>query len=549
MYKLNNQLLIFIIVLILGAFLRLWALQQYPVHLSHDEVSQAYDAISIAQTGKDIYGNFFPTIFPSVGDYKSPFYIYATTLVYLLIGNHEWMIRVVGVVFGILIIPAVFWFAFKLTKEPKIALFAAFFTAISPSEIYFSRKSFESSAGIFFVLIAFACFLTYLEEKKRSRWLYSGAVFSAFGMYTYFSHAIIIPLMLAAFILILRKRFSGGVKKYFPVLSLWILLLIPLIMIILINPGSRYRSQAVFITQDSALENQLNLITDKGQQLLKFLHLKIIGDFSFNRYLEQFGPVYLFGNGLGLTRQGMIDIGPLLFFQLPLLLLAFYFLIKKIEFEYAYKLFIVWIALGVLPSGLTFESYSPHRMVIVFTLLNILTGIGAYWLWQKINNLKIYKIAIILIFAIVLAFNEVYFFHIYFVNTPYEKSEYIQYPFKQVAQFAWSQYDNFDSIVIDPLFGGDAPFVATAAQYYLAYFGNYPPSKFQKQYRLGSKERETIFDKFSIRKINWIEDQYLKNTLFIGSWLSLPIQSIDENKILKTFYYYNGKPAFYAVKL
>lgn len=532
----------------LGVVLRLWGLQQYPIHLSHDEVSQAYDAISIAQTGKDIYGNFLPTIFPSIGDYKSPFYTYATAVVYLLIGNNEWMIRVVGVVFGILIIPAVFWFTFKLTRDPKIALFAAFFTAISPAEIHFSRKSFEAGAGIFFVLIAFACLLTYLEEQKRSKWLYLGAIFSAFGMYTYFSHAVIIPLMIAVFILIFRKNFAWGFKKYLPVLSLWILLVIPLIAIILTNPASKYRSQNVFITQDHTLKNQIDLITN-DLPLSQFLQLKTIGDFSFNRYLEQLNPVYLFGNGLGLTNQGMIDVGPLLFLQLPLLLLAFVYLAKKADFSNSYKLFGVWIVLGVLPSGLTFEAFSPHRMVIVFTLLNILSGIGAYWLWQKINSLKRCKTVIILILTALLVINEVYFFHIYFVNSPYEKSEYIQYPFKQISEFAWLQHDNVDLIVIDPLFGGDAPFIATAAQYYLAYFGNYPPSKFQKQYEIGSKERETVFDKFSIRKINWIEDQYLKNTLFIGSWLSLPIQSIDTNKILKIFYSYDGKPAFYAVKL
>lgn len=549
MHRLNRKLLIFVSILILGISLRLWGLQQYPVHLSHDEVSQAYDAISIAETGKDIYGNFLPTIFPSVGDYKSPFYTYATALVYLLIGNHEWMIRVVGAVFGVLIIPAVFWFTLKVTRNSKIALFAAFFTAISPSEIHFSRKSFENGAGVFFILIAFICFLTYFEKYKNLKWLYLGAVFAAFSMYTYFSHAIIVPLMLAAFILIFRKRFTLGIKKYLPVISLWVFLIMPLIIIIITNSGSRYRSQTVFIIQDNILQNQLNLVTGENLMLSKFLQIKTIADFSFNRYLEQFDPEYLFGKGLGLTNQGMIDVGPLLLSQLPLVLIALYYLGKKTDSKNSLKLYFAWIALGILPSGLTFESHSPHRMVIAFTLLNILSGVGAYWLWKKINGLKSYKKAIILFLAALLLFNEVYFFHIYFINNPNEKSEYIQYPFKQIAEFAWSQYENCDLIVFDPLFGGDAPFVATAAQYYLAYFGNYPPAKFQKQYKIGSKERETIFDKFSIRKIVWIEDQYLRNTLFIGSWLSLPIQSIDKNKILKVFNTYDGKPAFYAVKL
>lgn len=551
MYKLkNNKPLIFIIILLIGIFFRLWKLPQYPVQLSHDEVSQAYDAISIAQTGRDVYGNFLPTIFPSVGDFKAPFYTYATALVYFLIGNHEWMIRVPGVIFGILIIPAVFWFTLKLTQKPGIALFASFFTAISPSEIFFSRKSFENGAGIFFLLVSLSCLLTHLEKQKQQRWLYSAAFLSALGMYTYFSHAVIIPLMIVAFVLIFRKKFTRGFKKYLPVLSLWILFITPLVIIILTNPGSRYRSQTVFITQDSALGRQLNYITSENSFIAQFLHQKTVGDFSFNRYLEQFDPVYLFGSGLDLTSQGPVNMGPLLLFQLPLLLIAVFYLIQRADFTDAGKLLVFLVVIGVLPSGLTFEPHSPHRMIIVFTILNIITGIGAYLLWQKIKNFRIpIKMTLIVVLITILTINVVSFLHIYFVNYSYEKSQYIQYPFKQVAQFAWSQYKNFDLIVFDPLFGEVTPFIGTGAHYYLGYFGNYPPSKFQQQYRIGNKEREVIFDKFSVRKINWGQDQNLKNTLIIGSLWSLPIQSIDKSKILKIFYFYNGQPAFYAVKL
>jgi len=158
-------------------------------------------------------------------------------------------------------------------------------------------------------------------------------------------------------------------------------------------------------------------------------------------------------------------------------------------------------------------------------------------------------VTLIFVLVTALTVNVVSFLHIYFVNFPYEKSQYIQYPFKQVAQFAWSQYNVFDTIVFDPLFGEVAPFIGTGAHYYLGYFGNYPPSKFQEQYRIGKKEREDIFDKFSIRKIDWREDQNLKNTLIIGSPWSLPIDTIDKSKIIKTFYFYNNVVAFYAIRL
>ena len=62
--------LILLIIVALGSFLRFYKLSYFPIHLNHDEVTQLYDAISIARTGKDIYGNKLPFIFPSVNDFK-----------------------------------------------------------------------------------------------------------------------------------------------------------------------------------------------------------------------------------------------------------------------------------------------------------------------------------------------------------------------------------------------------------------------------------------------------------------------------------------------
>jgi len=140
MYKLTYTLLL---LTVFGIFLRFYQLDKYPVHLNHDEVSQIYDAISIAQTGKDIYGNFLPTIFESVNDFKSPFYTYITSIFYLVFGPGEATVRLPAALFGSLIIPSVFIFVLKLLKNANIALASAFLTAIAPFEIFFSRKSFN----------------------------------------------------------------------------------------------------------------------------------------------------------------------------------------------------------------------------------------------------------------------------------------------------------------------------------------------------------------------------------------------------------------------
>lgn len=549
MRQINNLvLLILVVIILLGSFLRVFKIAEFPVQLNHDEISQIYDAISIAQTSKDIYGNFMPTIFTSVHDFKSPFYTYATVAAYFIFGNHEWIIRVPGVLFGLLLIPAVFLFTLKLIGNINIALLASFITAISPAEVFFSRKSFENGAGNFFMILGFYFLLTFLETKNKMRWLYLSTFLIVVGMYTYFSHAVIIPFLTILFILIFKKKFTLPFKKYFGALLLLVILVTPLMLIIITNPGSRYRSQTVFVTQDVNLGTQSNYINTDISILSTFLKAKTLIDYSFNRYLIQFNPGYLFAEGLDLTNQGPINSGPLLLFQLPFLLFGLIYLIKTPNLENQ-KLFIMaWVLVGVLPSGLTFEYHSPHRIIMVFTMLNIITGIGIFWLWRQLVRSSLLKPVFGLI-GIILIWNLTYFLNIYFVNFPYEKSEQIHYPFKEIGLFAKSQRNNYDQIIFDPLFGEIAPTIGTGAHYYLAYYTDYSPANFQKTYQIGKKEREVIFDKFSIRKVDWGEDKNLKKTLIIASKWSLPIDSIDKSKIIKTFYFYNKKEAFYAVDL
>lgn len=529
-------------IILLGALLRFFKLSEYPIQLNHDEITQLYDAISIAQTGKDIYGNFLPFIFPSVGDFKPPFYTYITSLFYFLFGGGELTIRLPGAIFGLLMIPAVYFFVLKFLRNNNIATIAAFFTAIAPFEIFFSRKSFENGAGIFFMLLGFSCLFIHFR-KHNLIWIYFASVIFAIAMYTYFSHTILIPFLIIAFVLIFRKLFLNDLKRYLGPVFLFIIFILPLFLLILITPSIRHRSETVFIKQDVNLGRQLQYLESN------FLAGLVIFDYSFNRYLKQFDPIYLFGNGLDLTNQGPLGSGPFLFIQLPFLLLGIIYLCKQTNLTQQSKFILVWILLGMLPSGLTFEPFSPHRIVMVFTMLNIICAIGAYFLIQLLNKKARLLIPTLVFFAIGFFINFVYFVHIYTINFPYEKSQNLHYPFKQVAQFAWLHHGDFDQIIFDPLYGEIAPTIGTAAHYYLAYFGEYPPAKFQKEFREGSKEREIIFEKFSIRKIDWREDQYLKNVLIIGSSWSLPIDSIAKDKIVKTFYFYNNKPAFYAVKL
>lgn len=535
-------------VIIVGFFLRFYKLSAYPVNLSHDEVSQFYDAISILQTGKDIHGNHLPFIFPSIGDYKPPFYTYATLIPLLVFGWNEITIRIVGAFFGVLIIPAVYFFVSRLFSSKKIALLAAFFTAIAPFEIHFSRKSFEGGAGVVALLIGFGLLISYLK-KKNNKLFILGSTILALGTYTYFSHAILIPVLYLSFLLIFRGRL-----KPIPTAGLiaFLFIVLPLITFITLDKNSVNRSKAVFITQDSVLADLISKNISKTEEFSSIKKNLIIAKYSALRYLNQFDPTYLFSNGLDLTNQDPIDVGPFYFFQLPLVLLGLIYIYKKKDFKECKFFILAWILIGLIPSGITFEKHSPHRVIMVLTMLNIISACGAFSLFRFIQNrLKspIIKIGLIGALSILLVWNLSYFIYLYTIDYPFDKSEFTQYPYKQVSLLAWANYDKYDQIVFDPKFGEYAPWIGGAVQYYLAFYGKYPPAKMQQEFRQGDQtKKETIFGKFHIRDVYWLEDKKLKKTLIIASPWVVSKESSGTAKEVGEIKAYDGTVTFYALE-
>lgn len=528
--KLSNKLpkkigFLLVLAILLGGFLRFYKLDQHPIHLGHDEVTQLYDAISITQTGKDIYGRTLPFIFQSVNDYKPPFYTYVTVVSYLFFGWQEMTIRIPGALFGTLLIPIVYFFVKKFWQKEGLALSAAFLTAIAPFEIFYARKSFENQTGILFMLLGFTLL------RKRWRW---GIAFLAFSSYVYFSQAVLVPILLAAFYLI----FWSDLKKVFlKSLILFLLLSAPLYYIIATNPDARNRSRAVFITQDPVLGGKLSQEeTFLGKSL-------IFTTYSSQRYLQQFNPHYLFLEGLDLT-EGRYDVGPLYLVAAPFLAIGVFSLLQEREKKRENLFVLAWVLIGFVPSGLTFEFFSPHRAIMSFTMLNIVAAAGVYWFYRKFGNFAL------LVLLLLFGANLLFFIKRYTVNFPIERSEAIHYPYEEVARFAWKNHEIYEQIIFDPKFGQFHPWIGTGAHYYLGFFGQFPPKAMQAEFRTGDLDkRETKFDKFSIRAVYWPEDMVLEKTLIIASPWSLPIDIQERAEVIEKFYFKSTALAFYAIKL
>src|SRR3990172_3601983 len=104
---------ILILILVLGAVLRLLYLGSIPSRFFPDEAAIGYNAYSIWATGADEFGMKFPLVFRSFEVFFLPLYIYLSAPLVGLLGLTESSVRFLSSLSGILAI----YFAYLIAKE------------------------------------------------------------------------------------------------------------------------------------------------------------------------------------------------------------------------------------------------------------------------------------------------------------------------------------------------------------------------------------------------------------------------------------------------
>ncbi len=190
--------IIFIIIFLLGIFLRFYQLGAIPNSLNWDEVSWGYNAYSIIHTGKDEYGSVFPLSFRAFGDYKQPLYVYISTIPIALFDLTPFSARFPSAFFGALSSIFVYLLTYELllkhTKRKVISLLAMFLFAVSPWSIQFSRVSYEANVGVFLIILGSWLFLRGIN-KNAFNYLIGSTIILALSAYTYHSDKLFAPLI------------------------------------------------------------------------------------------------------------------------------------------------------------------------------------------------------------------------------------------------------------------------------------------------------------------------------------------------------------------
>lgn len=190
------------LLLIFGAFLRMWNLTGLPDGLQQDEASIGYEAFCLAEYGIDRNGYHWP-VYPITwgSGGGSPIMIYLNVLTTKLFGSRIFSIRMVPAFLGTLTL-LLFFLLLNKAFGRRCALTGLAVLALTPWHIILSRWSLDSNTMPFWQLLALFALVQAIcagtaEHSRRQTGLYLlAAFFFGICLYSYGSANVVIPLTL-----------------------------------------------------------------------------------------------------------------------------------------------------------------------------------------------------------------------------------------------------------------------------------------------------------------------------------------------------------------
>jgi hypothetical protein len=199
---------LFVLILLLGIFARVWQFGSLPPGLNQDEATNAVDAYSLLRFGVDRNGFSWPVEFIGWGSGVSALYGYVLIPFLALGGLSPFFVRLPMLLSGIAALPLMFHVGNRLGGR-EWGLLAMFLLSISPWHIVASRWGLEGGFLPFVFLLGFICLL---ESTRDNYCFVPGCALLALCLYTYGPAYAAVPIFLGCAMIIMlvcrRVRFT-----------------------------------------------------------------------------------------------------------------------------------------------------------------------------------------------------------------------------------------------------------------------------------------------------------------------------------------------------
>src|SRR3989344_4131544 len=239
MIKFLKSNIVFISILLLGAFFRFWKISLLPGGLFPDEAANGLDVNSI------LHGQLQP--FYERGNGREALFFYFLAVSVALFGRGPWQHHIVSAGFGVLAVLAAYFLA-KAMFGKRTAILASLFMAVSSYAVTLSRTAFRANTvPLFSTLTLLLIIKIYQDRDERER--YKAAALAgisfALGFYTYISYRMMIPLLIAFKVSLLlafrdrvREIFHEYLKPKIIAAVAFLITIFPLAYYFITHPGS-----------------------------------------------------------------------------------------------------------------------------------------------------------------------------------------------------------------------------------------------------------------------------------------------------------------------
>ncbi|HEX8965078.1 MAG TPA: glycosyltransferase family 39 protein [Patescibacteria group bacterium] len=546
MVKNRIYLLLFVVILVVGFFLRFTNVSDIPPGVNRDEASIGYTAYSLLQTGKDEYGRSYPLSFQSFGDWKLPLYIYTTAASVNFLGLNDFAVRLPSVVAGVATIALIFFLTEELFGSKLLSFLAMAITAIAPWNIQLSRIGAETNLAVFLASLAF---LLFLKGIKKHAWLLvPSAVFFALTYFTYAGNYIFTTLLCLGIVLIYWYKIPKTKTSY---VAAGIFILISIFIGVTTLSANHTKISGIGIFGDPAvvyakIDIPRNEHTNPNSLFVKLTHNKIV--FGTERFLQNyfnaFSVPFLFISGGTNKSYNINDFGNMYLIEAPFLFMGIVFLFTQKKGRNR-SIVLWWLFISPIAASITKDAPHSTRMFAIFPILPLVTACGIYWILQMVEKRQVLKIITIFVIISFYTFNFLVYLDQYFILFPLNESQNWGYGYKKIVHLLEEpQYAQKNVIMSAP---------QTSPYIFLVFYSKYNPALLQKQlvhYPITEDGFTHVksYGKYIFKDINWGEDTRVKNTLLIDFSKDVP-EFIKHDYKTTDILLPNGKPMFTIVQI
>jgi 4-amino-4-deoxy-L-arabinose transferase-like glycosyltransferase len=542
-------------VMFLAVILRFYQLGKTPAALEWDEVAIGYDAYSILHTGRDQFGTFLPLTFRSLDDYKPPIYEYLAVPSIAVFGLNEFSVRLPSAVFGVLAVFLTYWLTLLITSRMpklkrhkyKLALSAAFFLAISPWHLQFSRATFEMLVSVTITIAAVVTFLAGLKKPKL--FILSGLLFGL-NLFSYHSARVVSPLLMAALFILFNKTLPSKkfIVSFLVLFGFFFTLFIPILRspeaqirftaTNIFTPGARYLDEEDL--PKKFLDERLKDIAAEFETAGKIFHNQrlVYADYptlkkAFQKYLSNFGFEFLFISGDAPLHHAP-GFGLLYIVELPFIFLGIIFISRNLTNRYL-LIIPIWLLLAPIPDAVTREAPHAIRSMLMLPAIQIITAFGLISIMRLLKKESRWVYIFGIIFGVMaISVNISSYLHQYYVHTNYDLSKNWLYGRKEAVNITEKLKSNYDKVLVS--MHVDMPYI------FWLFYTKYSPDQYLKgggTISGGFADERNHFDKYEFRNFDYNSFPRHSGLLLVG----LPNDFPPGAHILNRINYLNSTPA------